>query len=514
MAALPFAVSRARPEPGQPVLARAPKENLLGDVGQALGQFAEQQITLRRQSDLSGMTLEASKRLADLELEFEKDTDYRTAPARFQQKSQQIMAEIGAMSSDKTVQAAFSRDYQRLALAKGVNVKKGAWIKEKDAEQAKLDDAIETYSTLYANASNPVEKNLIKAQADQTILGAGEAGWITREEAGKRNRTFSSRATEAEIAKLGRNPANAEAIVQKLIAGDFKDLDPVARERNIRTWQARADAHDRKAIAYSERADRQAAKQMKIESEAAEKDFMVKAMTGSLSVEEVLKKQNVMEPNAFKAALTMARAGDGVTDRAIDVDLTNRVGKEDISKDAARAFNAGALSQPRYNALMEDNRRALQDTRPGAPFKTLRTNIDGRLKPSELNYSPVQAKLQQDGLREWDDWNRANPEANKEQMDDKADEIIRRYSQIQVGEMAAATALPRYYGKDRAAITQRPQEALAALEAAGKKVLEDLDAGKITQAQAAREARDIQILEEAAQRSLILQNDDKKKVKK
>ena len=514
MAQLPFIVASQKPQVGSPVLAKTPSP-VLGEMANTFAAFADKQITLRRQSDVAKMSLEATKRLTDLEIEFDKDTDYRTASQRFDQQAQAIMADIAKTTNDRTVLAAFQTEYTKLALAKSVNVKKDAWVKEKDAAKATLDDSIETYSRLYADAKNPVEKNLIRQQANQTIVGSGEAGWITREEAGKRRRLFDSRATEAEIAKLGRDPAAAETIVQRLIAGDFKDLDPVARERQIRTWQARADAFDRKAIAWAERADRNAAKALKAESEEAQKDFMVKAMNGKLTIQDVLAKQNVLEPAALKASLAMARGGDGVTDKAIDIELTQSVGQPDFPDRAARAFNAGALAQDRFQQLMATHNTAMKDTRPGAPFKTLRDNISNRLRPSEINYTPIQAKLQQDGIREWDDWNRDNPDATKSQMDEKADEITRRYSQVQVGEMVAATPLPRGYTLGRSEITNNPAAALAALETAARKLNEDVQAGRVSETQAAREYRDIQILEEAAQKKLIEKNaEDKGKGRK
>lgn len=510
MARLPFYVATERPQPGQPVLASAPSP-VLGEMANTFAAFAEKQVALRRQSDVASMTLEATKRLTDLELEFERDTDYRTAPQRFEQQSQQILAEITKGTADRTTLAAFQTEYLKLAMAKGVNVKKSAWAKEKDAAQATLDESIETYARLYADAQNPVEKNLIRQQAEQTIIGSGEAGWITREEAGKRRRAFDSRATEAEIARMGRDPAQAEAIVQRLIAGDFKGLDPVARERQIRTWQARADAHDRKAIAWAERADRIAERNMKKEADAAEKEFMDAALAGTLTIDMVQAKKNVMTSAAYRASIKLANGDDGETDPATYADLTMRLGSEDITADATRAFLAGRLKREQYSELVGKNRAALADTRPGTPYQTTRRDIIETLKPSELNYTPTQKALQQRAIQEFDDWALANPNATREQMQDQAEDIKRRHSQVQVREMYSATPLPRGYALDRDAVTQRPEQALEALKVAAEKLLADIDSGRIPEAQGAREAKDIQVLEEAARRALLQMEADKNK---
>ncbi len=517
MPPLPFIISNNQvntvgPQITRPNLMLASSISQAGDVA---ADAASKMQAARRQHETTALALEATKRLSDLEIEFEKDGDYATAPQRFQQSASEIMAALAKNTSDPVVRAQFQTEFNKLAIAKSINVRRNAWAKEKDAQQATLDDSIETYSRLYADAGNEAEKSIIRAQAEQAIVGAGESGWITREEAGKRRRTFASRATEAEIARLGRDPRNADAIVQKLIAGDFKDLDPVARERQIRTWQARADAHDRKAIAYAERADRLAEKRMKQESEQAEKDFIDAALSGTLTIDAVQAKKNVMSPSAYRAAVKLANGDDGETDPTTYADLTMRLGSEDITADANRAFLAGRLKREQYSELVGKNRAALADTRPGTPYQTTRRDIIETLKPSELNYTPTQKALQQRAIQEFDDWALANPNATREQMQDQAEDIKRRHSQVQTGEMASATPLPRGYSLDRAAITQRPQQALEALKVAAEKLLADVDSGRISQTQAAREAKDIQVLEEAARRALMqIEADRNKKSRK
>ncbi len=276
----------------------------------------------------------------------------------------------------------------------------------------------------------------------------------------------------------------------------------MARERQIRTWQARADAYDRKAIAYSEKADREAEKRMRKESDQAEKDFLDASLAGTLSIDDVKAKKNVMSPSAYRAAVKLATGEDGETDPTTFSDLTMRLGTEDISTDAQKAYLGGKLKKEDYASLVSKNRAALADTRPGTPYQTTRRDIIETLKPSELSYTPAQKALQQRAIQEFDDWALQNPNATRVEMQNKGEDIKRRHAQVQVGEMVSATPLPRHYKMDRGAIRLQPEKALQALNAAAQELARELDAKKISEAQAAREYKDIEILEEAARRSI------------
>lgn len=364
-----------------------------GQAFDALADFAVQQKRAREVAELSQFNLEAAKSMGELELEFDRDTDFATQPQRFDERTKALREEMLGRITSSTVKGAFQRDFDKLAISKGISVKRDAFKREIDSGVASMDANLDTYAELAAGARNDVEYADLVGQARLEIQSKADAGFISREAAGKKERAFLSKLDEAQVlARMNGGEESVAGVLDDLRGGGYKNLDEVARERMIRTGQARADSISRERVAGEDRRERRAERELKHGQALAEADFISKVDQDPDSVNEV-RLRDALSSQKISAdgyrLIVARRQGNlgGVDNPHVVTDLQARMirDKEDIHEELTRAAENKQISAKTLGDLMGENQRrqeglAQQDWRNDSErdaFENLRLSISG-----------------------------------------------------------------------------------------------------------------------------------------
>jgi hypothetical protein len=177
--------ARPSPTPQSSVVSVQPGavDTALAGVGDAITQIGQHLTEARRSSQLADALGQATEELGSKEIEFQRDQDFKTAPDRFKQASQQIGAKAAGGIDDPIARQLFHEKFVALAAAKQLGVVKAAADQEGDYNRAQLSDHLDTFAIAAANASTPLERRVLLDQARTAIGemrgGGGRPGWIT-----------------------------------------------------------------------------------------------------------------------------------------------------------------------------------------------------------------------------------------------------------------------------------------------------------------------------------------------
>lgn len=321
-------------------------------AGEALVQIDEHLTRARRATDLTNALGAATEELGTKAIEYSRDQDYRTAPTRFKADAISIGKRFGDGIADPIVRNVFANEYTKLAVSKQLGVVVGAAKQESDANEAKLDTALQAYSQQYATAANDMERATILNLAKIAIGENVTAGWITDVRGQAKAKQFAQH-TDQAVALNGIN-TDAEGTYKKLSSDPsfLAGLDPVVRQQLTHTAEVRSaqnDAAIRRAKA-------------EIEENAREAMFQDYAK-GKLSATQVAQSQaatGVKEHylNLLKAQAAGAEAVDNV---AVKRDLWSRIylpygdpNKLTDTKPINDAALAGKLSEKTFSFLRNE----------------------------------------------------------------------------------------------------------------------------------------------------------------
>ena len=489
-----LALPQQRTPPEMVGMPKASAPTLVNHTGEALQSFVsdlnrigEDLYKRQVEADLYDRLGKATAEVSNAELQLERDPDFRTAPQRFQDQADAISAKYLDGVSDTAVATAFKRQFGQIALSKSINIRKSAWKKEADYNVSSLDDAITTYANAAANAKNPAEASIVEQQARLHIARMQAAGWISAEDAGKRERTFlSKRDTATVLRDMSIDPslASSKLSIDPTYA---PNIDPVTRERFVDQAFRRADAEQRQQDAQAER-DRKA------RGDELMKEALSRQAGGTLDRNYIEEIRQFIEPAEYKSLLAGVSGADRKDDPSAFANLESLV-ETNPAEARRRAFQYHRSGLIRNETLATINNRARTLERqegPKSEYERSRQFIADTLRPSPLVNDPAGSARYGLAVREFDDFASANPKATDKELRDKANDIQKRFSLVDMAKLAQDTSV---------GAQPTPEAQLKSVEAQAIQLMQDRDAKKISQQDFSRKMADLDKVRRAAEKA-------------
>lgn len=407
------------------------------------------------------------------------DQDWRTAPNRFQEESAALAKRYAEGLTDSTTRAAFEGQFRKLQLQKSINVRKDAFGKERDYNRASLDSNLDVYANAAAGAKTPEEQGFITEQAGLAIAAMRHGGWVNEVEAGERERKF--RAKIDTVTVLRDLQAQPEIAAQRLIADPtyLPNLDEVQRQRYV-------DMGLRQAESHRSRADREEEKRARKRSDEVLSDAYKDLADGKLTRKRADDMRHLVSPAEYRGLLEalkhQASAGAGgpaVDNRASFAELqVALLERPDEAKQLAlqlhreRKISDGTLSSV-FTRLGSAERRE----GPKSPYERSRGFIATSLDPGPMSMDPAPKARMGMAIKDFDDWFEAQRRSSgkdpaDKEVNDKAQELIGRYSMVNMNEIVRKTGVGS---------RNQPERTLQDLQSEVGKLMQDRKDGKITQ---------------------------------
>lgn len=466
----------------------------LGQAANRAGQLvAQRDLAVQkavRVQRLNDARMKAYGELTDLKLKFAGDKDPSTMQQRWAEESDQVLKRYtDGFGDDAGLNRAFTQDFEQWRLRDKVDIATDATTKIGKQGRAQLDAGLDTLSGLLAQTNDPSRSAQINDMATVAINDAVASGYLDPVEAGEMGRKFVGRADEAKARSLIID--NPEAALTALQDNkNFAGLDEVKRTTLVDMATRRVDSLRSDRVRLIEHQDRMAEKALEKQADDTAKRLWELDASGALTRDEIESQRSVLKVGEYKALLTAIESDNAAVDDVDTVaDLTNRVGTEDVSRAATDAFKAGRIKKETFTSIIEKNRTLRSANAPDSPYRSARELVSTTLNPGELlsgGAADVARTGKAQALVEFDNWAEAHPEATRAEAQAEAQNTIKRYQIINFQQMSMATGLPKTYAGKRSEI------GIADLDIAEKQTLDDLDAKRITRAQADQELRKIE----------------------
>lgn len=426
-------------------------------LGAELQQVNAEFTKSRREADLNDRIGRATTEIAELEVAFDADPDFKTAPERFKQQAEDIRNRHLDGIDDAVVRQAFTRQFQTLSLAKWSNVTKSSMARAKDYDRASLDTSLDVYATQAANARSPEERSLFENQARIAIAGAQTSGSITAVDAGARERRFLSRLDEATV--LRDMAANPSITADKLALDPAyaSNIDPVQRER----W---VDQAYRRAESERARQERETEKASRVRGDELLKDAYANLEKGRLTREDVetLRSQPGVSPAEYRALLKGLSERPGQkNDPSAYADLQSLL-YSNPGEARRRAFQyhaSGLIKNETLSSILSGANSLERQGGPRTPYERERAYITNLLKPPEgVTDAAAHARFGI-AMREYDDFAVAGNRSDVE-LRARADDIVKRMTITDMEELVKKTGRG-YRGSPQAVLDQVRNEGLS-----------------------------------------------------
>jgi hypothetical protein len=229
-----------------------------GRVVSALANVADEVtqrfVQARRVQDVTKAQTELLREFTDLERRFGEDTDWRTAPQRFEAEAKAIQERFRQQyGGDGETWRVVGADAERQAIRTGVMVQRLARGRQVEEGRATLTTSIDEAARVAA--VDPTRRDEMFAKAEGSIEAARLAGFIGADDAVKMQTRFRGSVEQAQALRLiTTNPG--EAVRRLADPAQFENLDPVQRERLLSTATTRQDMLARRAEAQAAATER------------------------------------------------------------------------------------------------------------------------------------------------------------------------------------------------------------------------------------------------------------------
>ncbi len=197
-------------------------------LGDQLTDFVQEKQRARNAAALMKAETDATTALTDLELEFEKDPDFKTQEERFPERANELRDQIAKTIDDEATKQKFTLSFDRFAAAKKSAVVRRAFRREVDETVAGLDNSLTSLAREAGFANNEVERDEIVAKGFAQIGDLADNGFITQRDAERRRQVFRTEIDTAQVRELiTENPGLAITMLED--EENFPALDPTAR---------------------------------------------------------------------------------------------------------------------------------------------------------------------------------------------------------------------------------------------------------------------------------------------
>lgn len=237
-----------------------PVPNALAGLGEAITQINNHLTEARRSTDLTNALGAAAERLGERELEYKRDPDFKTIPARFKEDAGSIGKELADQIGDPTLKRVFQNEYTKLAMGKQLSMMQHSANAEADWNKGNLETNLQTFAIAAAKATTDFER-ANNANTAMLMIDSMEQGrWITKVEGQHyRKKYLQNVEISAVEGDMERDPVTT---YQRLTKDDAyaQNIDPLVRSRL--TNYARQQAKPLEAAALGDKALDAAVKQV------------------------------------------------------------------------------------------------------------------------------------------------------------------------------------------------------------------------------------------------------------
>lgn len=460
------------------------------DIGEVISrdgaQFLLRLNAARQASELTRAQAAATLGLAELEAGFDQDTDFATMEERFKTGVEELRGRTLEGIEDDAVRQQFTREFNILAQSKIIAVRRKAFKLESDSTIATLDSLVPEYARLAATAGSDLERDMVIAQGNAAIANLAAAGFITQQDAVKRQQDFLSSVDEAGArAIITADPEEAVSIL--LDPDELPNLDPVSRSRLTDTAVRRADAVAAERARAAEKAEREADRARSARADSFMKDLFDRDSRGELTRERVEEVRPDLDASQYRTALKLLEPDSGTVrdDRDTLLEVYTELGRDPLAGRALarQRFAAGLLSNETYKSI-EGNAERFEDE----TFRAGKQFIERSLAPGDLIADPAQRQRAAQAVDEYRVWflggERTPEEARAEQQ-----EVVRRFRLFGTGEPLLVPPQPRsgridFLGGDLEVIA-------AQIEAAEDRFFDAMTAGAVDPAVVQLEAQSL-----------------------
>jgi hypothetical protein len=474
-------------ETGQRIAARGVAEERA-----ARDQQIERERKSRRAASLQDALGRATADLAELELNFDRDQDFKTAPVRFLAEAKKLRDKYASGFDDEVVTQAFGGEFQKLSLAKYVNIRKDSAKKERDYNVASLDTNLDVFAQGAATARSPEERILMQREAQIAIAAAVTSGYVDPVDAGKRQRTFLSRTDDHLVRRDIAQAPGATADRLALDAEYAPNLDPSTRQRWIDTAYRR-DETERVRVERDEERERRK------RGDDLLKEAFARHEAGKLTREYIEQVRAFVEPAEYRSLLKGLREGaGGKNDETALADLHRILYVENNPTEAERkAFQyqkAGLLKSTTLGQFLGTSRTHARQEGPRSPYERERAYIVNVIRPSEMVQDPAASARFAMAIREYDDYAlQAGVERQPKELREKADDILKRLSIVNMVDIARKTGIE---GRND------PQQVLDAITGKALRLRQDFEQKRISKVDFDKKMQALNDARKAAEKNL------------
>lgn len=456
-----------------------------GVAAELQGMVRDQQIydkeikKAQQEADLTDRLGRATSDLADLELQMERDPDFKTAPQRFTDQANTIRDKYLTDVQDSGVKLAFTKRFGELSLAKSLTVRKAAFTQERDYNVASLDTSLDVHAKAIAGARSAPERELLMNQARLSISSMQAANWITDVDAGKRERALLTKIDDAIVV---RDMATDPLMVASKLGIDpsyAPNIDPVQRERWI-------DQAYRRAETTRTQAEQSAERDRKKRGDEAAKDIWGRLADGKLTRDYLDQNRALLDPPEYRQMLESIKKqgkGSGEDNHAAFADLQARLysDPEDARQLAFSYHKRGLIKDSTLSQVLGNARDLSRTQGPKTVYERTRQFVTNSLEPSAMTADPAPRARQGLAIKEYDDFASSGKRTDAE-LETKAKDVIRTYSLVDMNELARKTGL---------SAQNDPARMLEQITQKGQKLQADLTAGRIKQAEFDKQMADL-----------------------
>lgn len=459
----------------------------VAELGAQASKIGQDMYQAQREADLQDRIGKATAEVGELELKLEHDPDFRTSPQRFQDGADAIRDKYLDGVSDGAVAAAFKKQFGTLSLAKSLSVRKAAFAKEKDYNVASLDSNIDVYATSAANAKNPAEAAVVEQQARLAIATMQQSGWISAEDAGKRERTFLSKRDSAIVIRDMSIDPMLTATKLSLDPNYVANVDPVQRERF-------SDQAYRRAESERKGADVAAERERKRRGDELQKEAFSRLDGGTLTRGYVEEIRAFIEPSEYRSLLAGLNGADRKDDPQAYSELQGLIytNPESAHRRALVLHQQGKIKNETLSSVLARSREISRTEGPRTAFERERLFITNAIKPSDLVPDPSGSARYALVIREYDDYAMSGQRTDAE-LREKADSLLKKYTMVDMVDLARKTA---------AGAQPTPQQQLEAVQKDAEKLIAQRDAKTITQQEFNRRMEALNKTRRAAEKAM------------
>lgn len=168
-------------------------EGALANAGEAISAIDDTMVKARRALQLTDAYGKATEALGTKVVEFQREQDFKTAPARFKAAAATIGTDIANGIDDPFVRRMFAEKFAPLAVANQLHVVQSAAKQEIDFGKGQLKDNLGAMAVGMANAESGFLKKSYEDMANSSIAEMRGTGIISDVEAvGMRNHFYQS----------------------------------------------------------------------------------------------------------------------------------------------------------------------------------------------------------------------------------------------------------------------------------------------------------------------------------